>query len=194
MAANSGCASSLWGHEEHSIPRVVSLDPYITSQFHHLEGRTWGAAPLPPSPSSQCTLALVNPASQQVIFPFQVAWSKAWKLCSPCVLPTSHPRRSLLGEGDLGPGRVSVENCSWASISEPWRRGSEERPEGKDATGCHELSGPQSAQEGATCRLLLCFQLSFLSLLRPLSLPKCFHSSQPLLFSFERINGKPNKL
>lgn len=51
-----------------------------------------------------------------------------------------------------------------------------------------------SIQEGATWRLLFCFQLSFLSLLWPLSLPKHFHSSQPLLFSFVRINVKPNKL
>lgn len=146
-----------------------------------------GLAPLQLSPFPQCNLALVNPLSNRLSFHFQVAFSKPWNLCSPRALP--QPPAPGLSLERLGPR--SRPKCLWkvaAKLAQVnlGKGQAVECPELEDAAACHELSGLQRCEHLRRCNLEAAslFPIILLSVLWPLSLPKCFHSSQPLLFSF----------
>lgn len=84
----------LVSHEEHSIPRVVSLDPYITSQFHHLMAEHVG-----PFPLLTVHLGLGKSLISTGYLPISRSPITEFETCVHHVFsPKLHPRRSLTGK------------------------------------------------------------------------------------------------
>lgn len=171
-------------HASCGLPRPIDHRPPGAGH----EGLHPAGSPPPavqPAPSSRSALRL------------QVAFSEAWSLRPPHALPQAPVPAGPAAEDGPGPG---LSMCGKLQLSlqkqilEGGSLGSAQNERMLRPATSSPARKAGSLREGATCRLLPCFQLSFLSLLWPLCLPQCFHSSQPFLFSFGRINVKPNKL
>lgn len=128
---------------------MVSLDPYITSQFHHLMAGHVGLPLLP----------TVHPGLGKSLISTGYLSISRWPVpeLGTCVhhmfSPSSHPRRSLTGKVAQDQAEALWKIATKFALVNLGRREAEECPELKDAVACHKLSGLLSCKHSRRCNL-----------------------------------------